>query len=126
MSDDLCLSIDLGTGGPKIGLVSLDGEVLDYELHSVTTTYTSDGGATQDPAQWWTLIGESTRRLMDRPDVTKDRVKAVAVTGQYASRVGPSADRSRATARERFCPSCESPAADPRHRGPTPRDRSST
>ena len=87
MSDDLCLSIDLGTGGPKIGLVSLDGEVLDYELHSVTTTYTSDGGATQDPAQWWTIIGESTRRLMDRPDVTRDRVKAVAVTGQYASTV---------------------------------------
>ena len=87
MSDELCLSIDLGTGGPKIGLVSLDGEVLDYEFHPVTTTYTNDGGATQDPAQWWTLIGESTRRLMDRPDVTKDRVKAVAVTGQYASTV---------------------------------------
>ena len=49
MSDELCLSIDLGTGGPKIGLVSLDGEVLDYELHSVETTYTPDGGATQDP-----------------------------------------------------------------------------
>ena len=49
MSDELCLSIDLGTGGPKIGLVSLDGEVLDYELHAVETTYTPDGGATQDP-----------------------------------------------------------------------------
>ena len=48
MSDELCLSIDLGTGGPKVGLVSLDGEVLDHELHSVETTYTSDGGATQD------------------------------------------------------------------------------
>jgi xylulokinase len=87
MSEELCLSIDLGTGGPKIGLVSLDGEVLDYELHSVTTTYTSNGGATQDPAHWWTLISDTTRRLMDRPDVTKERVKAVAVTGQYASTV---------------------------------------
>ena len=87
MNDDLCLSIDLGTGGPKIGLVTLDGDVLGYELHTVTTTITSDGGATQDAAQWWTLITESTRRLMDRPDVTKSRVKAVAVTGQYASTV---------------------------------------
>jgi xylulokinase len=87
MSDELCLSIDLGTGGPKIGLVTLDGEVLAYELHLVETTYTSDGGATQDPALWWSLIGESTRRLMNRPDVTKDRVRAVAVTGQYASTV---------------------------------------
>ena len=92
MSDELCLSIDLGTGGPKIGLVSLDGEVLDYELHAVTTTYSDDGGATQDPNQWWTLIAESTRRLMARADVTKDRVKAVAVTGQYASTVPVDAD----------------------------------
>jgi xylulokinase len=87
VSDELCLSIDLGTGGPKIGLVSLDGEVLDYELHAVATTYTADGGATQDPSLWWTLISDTTRRLMDRADVTKARVKAVAVTGQYASTV---------------------------------------
>jgi xylulokinase len=87
MSDDLCLSIDLGTGGPKIGLVSLDGEVIDYELHSVETTYSPDGGATQDPTLWWSLIGDATRRLMARPGLTKERVKAVAVTGQYASTV---------------------------------------
>jgi xylulokinase len=67
--------------------VSLDGEVLDYELHAVATTYTPDGGATQDPQLWWTLICDATRRLMGRSDVTKDRVKAVAVTGQYASTV---------------------------------------
>jgi xylulokinase len=87
MSDELCLSIDLGTGGPKIGLVSLDGEVLDYELHAVETTYSSDGGATQDAQFWWTTICDAARRLMARADVTKDRVKAVAVTGQYASTV---------------------------------------
>jgi xylulokinase len=94
MSDDLCLSIDLGTGGPKIGLVSLDGDVLDYELHAVETTYTSDGGATQDPALWWTLVCETTRRLLARSDVTKERVKAVAVTGQYASTVPVDANGS--------------------------------
>jgi xylulokinase len=87
MSAELCLSIDLGTGGPKIGLASLEGEVLDYELHPVDTTYTSEGGATQDPNLWWTLISETTRRLMSRSDVTKERVVAVAVTGQYASTV---------------------------------------
>jgi xylulokinase len=85
--NDLCLSIDLGTGGPKIGLVSLNGDVLDYELHPVTTDFTEDGGATQDPERWWTLITESTRRLMARPDVTKESVRAVTVTGQYASTV---------------------------------------
>lgn len=84
---ELCLSIDLGTGGPKVGLVTLDGRVLAHEIHPVTTTYASDGAATQDPNEWWTLISAATRRLMTRPDVTRDQVKAVAVTGQYASTV---------------------------------------
>jgi xylulokinase len=86
-AEELCLSIDLGTGGPKIGLVSLDGDVLDYELHPVATTYGPGGAATQDPNEWWNIICAATTRLMARPDVTKDRVKAVAVTGQYASTV---------------------------------------
>jgi xylulokinase len=86
-AEELCLSIDLGTGGPKIGLVSLDGDVLDYELHPVTTTYGAGGAATQDPNEWWALISAATTRLMATPGVTKDRVKAVAVTGQYASTV---------------------------------------
>jgi xylulokinase len=87
MSEELCLSIDLGTGGPKIGLVTLDGDVLAYELHPVATTYTNDGGATQDPVEWWTIICDATRRLVAHPGVTKDQIKAVAVTGQYASTV---------------------------------------
>lgn len=85
--NDLCLCIDLGTGGPKIGLVSLGGEVFEYELHPVATTFTDDGGATQDPERWWTLITETTRRLLALPGVTKERISAVAVTGQYASTV---------------------------------------
>jgi xylulokinase len=86
-AEELCLSIDLGTGGPKIGLVSLDGDVLDYEWHPVTTTYGAGGAATQDPVEWWDIITGATTRLMAKLDVTKDRVKAVAVTGQYASTV---------------------------------------
>jgi xylulokinase len=86
-AEELCLSIDLGTGGPKIGLVALDGQVLDYELHPVATSYGPGGEATQDPNEWWDIIAAATTRLMARPDVTKDRVTAVAVTGQYASTV---------------------------------------
>jgi xylulokinase len=86
-ADDLCLSIDLGTGGPKVGLVTLDGDVLAYELHAVETRFARDGAATQDPDEWWSLIVQSTKRLMGRPDVEKSRVKAVAVTGQYGSTV---------------------------------------
>jgi xylulokinase len=84
---DLCLSVDLGTGGPKIALVTLHGEVIAHEVHAVATDYSDDGGATQDAEQWWQLISDATRRLLTAPDVTKERVRAVAVTGQYASTV---------------------------------------
>ncbi len=87
IAEELCLSIDLGTGGPKIGLVALDGTVLDYELHRVTTSYGPGGAATQDANEWWDIITAAASRLLARPDVTKDRVTAVAVTGQYASTV---------------------------------------
>jgi xylulokinase len=85
--DELCLSIDLGTGGPKIGLVTLEGELLAHEIHHVPTNFTSDGGAIQDAELWWTLISEATKRLLQQPGIEAHRVKAVAVTGQYASTV---------------------------------------
>ena len=84
---ELCLSIDLGTGGPKVGLVTLDGEVLAYEVHHVATHYSEDGGATQDADEWWTLITDATKRLLATADIAASQVRAVAVTGQYASTV---------------------------------------
>jgi xylulokinase len=84
---DLCLSVDLGTGGPKVGLVTFDGEVVAHEIHQVPTIFSDDGGAVQDAELWWTLICEATTRLLAHPEVTSDQVKAVSVTGQYASTV---------------------------------------
>jgi xylulokinase len=84
---DLCLSIDLGTGGPKIGVVTLEGQLVAYEIHHVPTVFTSDGGAVQDAELWWTIICDATKRLLNQPAIEPRRIKAVAVTGQYASTV---------------------------------------
>jgi xylulokinase len=87
VSEELILSVDLGTGGPKVGLVDATGVVLDVEHHQVETHFGADGAATQDAEQWWSLIAASTRRLIQRGAVAPGRVGAVAVTGQYASTV---------------------------------------
>jgi len=87
VSDELVLSVDLGTGGPKVGLVDPSGVVLDHEHHQVETRFGDDGAATQDAEQWWSLIAASTRRLLERGAIAPGRVGAVAVTGQYASTV---------------------------------------
>ena len=82
---DLCLAVDLGTGGPKVALVSLDGEVVAVEIHAVTTQLDATGAATQDPEEWWRLIAGASRRLVAAVDPS--RVVAVGVTGQYGSTV---------------------------------------
>ena len=87
MTGDVCLAIDLGTSGPKIGLVDLAGGVLTFERRPVTTQFTPDGGATQDAEEWWRVFAATSRELLARTGVAKDRVAAVAVTGQYASTV---------------------------------------
>jgi xylulokinase len=88
MSDDqLCIAVDLGSGGPKIGLVSLTGEVLAQESHAVTTTFGPGGLATQNAREWWDLVRTSVRRLSDAHPGSAQRVAAVTITGQWASTV---------------------------------------
>ena len=85
MSDpagDLVLAIDLGTGGPKVGFVTVRGEVRWWEHTPVPTIFGEGGARTQDAELWWQVIGESVRRAPAR-----DRVVAVSVTGQWASTV---------------------------------------
>jgi xylulokinase len=87
VTSDLCLSIDLGTGGPKVGLVTVAGEILATEVHPVTTHFGDDGAAIQDAEEWWVLILAASKRLLDGIADARSRVRAVAVTGQYASTV---------------------------------------
>jgi xylulokinase len=92
MSDDYALAVDLGTGGPKVGLVSLAGEIAWFEHLRMETQFTDDGGAEQDAEQWWTLITDAARRALAGGAVPPAAVKAVAVTGQWASRIPVDAD----------------------------------
>jgi xylulokinase len=87
VTSELCLSIDLGTGGPKVGLVTLEGEIVAHEAHAVTTHFSADGGAVQDPSEWWTIILAATKRLLSEVEGAPLNVRAITVTGQYASTV---------------------------------------
>lgn len=87
MTSELCLSVDLGTGGPKVGLITLEGEIVAHEVHSVATHFSADGGATQDAREWWTIVVAATKRLLAEVENASLNVRAVTVTGQYASTV---------------------------------------
>ncbi len=80
------LAVDLGTGGPKIGAVSLDGELLGVAIRSVPTTYTGDGGAVQDPRAWWQGIRDGVAEML-AGGVAADGAIGVGLTGQWGSTV---------------------------------------
>jgi xylulokinase len=87
MEPEFILAIDLGTSGPKVALVTTDGEVLASEVESTELFLSEGGGAEQDPEDWWRAIMTATRRITDRELVPKERIIAVAVTSQWAGTV---------------------------------------
>jgi xylulokinase len=86
MAEPWILAVDLGTGGPKTGAVTLDGELLAVAHRAVETTYTDDGGAVQDPATWWDGIREGVAEVLGKGVSGGDAV-GVGITGQWGSTV---------------------------------------
>lgn len=81
------LAVDLGTGGPKVGFVSLTGRVAHQEHHVLDPTYLPDGGVTVDADEWWaTILGAAKRALADGV-VDPAQVVAVSTTGQWAATI---------------------------------------
>jgi xylulokinase len=58
------LAIDLGTGGPKVAVVSESGRILAHATETVPLHLLDGGGAEQDPGDWWTAIGTASRRAV--------------------------------------------------------------
>jgi xylulokinase len=81
------LAVDLGTGGPKVGLVSLTGVIACSEHLAVETHHPSRGEFTQSAEEWWELITTSARRFIRSGVVPAERIVAVSCTGQWASTV---------------------------------------
>ncbi len=92
MGEPWILAIDLGTGGPKTGAVSLRGEILGRAHGSVRTRYLPDGGAVQDPAEWWDLICDGVRSLLAAKVAAPSDLTGVGITGQWGSTVPVDAD----------------------------------
>jgi xylulokinase len=86
MTEPWILAVDLGTGGPKTGAVSLDGELLAVAHRGVETTFSDDGGAVQDASVWWRGIRDGIADVLGT-GVRSDGVIGVGITGQWGSTV---------------------------------------
>lgn len=79
------LAIDLGTGGPKVGAVGLDGELYATSFTAVPTVHTDDGGAEQDVDLWWDGIRSGVHGFLRDGIVEGDDLHAVGLTSQWSS-----------------------------------------
>ena len=92
MGERWILAIDLGNGGPKVAVVSQQGEVLRAALRPVHLQVGRDGEATQDAIEWWSGLLEAAREAIAAVDADRDALHAIAITGQWGSSVPVGAD----------------------------------
>lgn len=91
------LAVDLGTGGPKVALVSVAGAVTASASEAVSTRLLPGGGAEQDPTEWWSAIVAAARRVLGDGGVDPGHVIGIGCTGQWSGTVacGPDGEPLR-------------------------------
>jgi len=78
------LVIDLGTGGPKVGLVDQEGHVSACTSAPTKLFFLPDGGAEHDPAEWWSSIKTCVKKVLQESRVPPKSIIAVAVTSMWS------------------------------------------
>jgi xylulokinase len=86
------LAIDLGTSGSKTALVSVTGEVVDFEYQEVPLLLFPNGGAEQRPHDWWKAIMSTSKRLIGKGLVSKDDIVAICCSTQWMGTVAVDRD----------------------------------
>ncbi len=81
------VAVDLGTGGPKVGLVGLDGTVHWDGFRPAPTLRPCHDRALQDAEDWWRSVVLLVREGLATGIVDPASVVAVGVTGQWGSTV---------------------------------------
>ena len=83
MATEPCfLAVDLGTSGCKSAIITLGGKVLGWEFMEVPLKVLPNGGAEQDPRDWWNAFLLTSRRLLAKNLVEVERIKAVCCSTQ--------------------------------------------
>lgn len=78
------LAFDLGSGGPKVALVSNRGRLVGCVRHETSTRVLPGGGAEQDPGEWWRAIDGGVRELLAQRLVPPEAIVAVSSSSQWS------------------------------------------
>jgi xylulokinase len=86
------LAVDLGTGGPKVAVVSTTGRIVAHASESVPLYLLDGGGAEQDPDEWWSAISAASRRAVVDAAVPPGDLIGVGCTSQWSGTVAVGLD----------------------------------
>jgi xylulokinase len=86
------LAVDLGTSGAKAAVVSATGMLVAHAFEPVARTLTPDGGAEQDPDEWWSAVVLAARRALADSGVPPEQVIGVGCTAQWSGTVAVGVD----------------------------------
>jgi len=81
------LAVDLGTGGPKVAVVSATGRIAAHAFEKVGMALGADGGAEQTAEDWWNAIVVSARRALSDAAVEPERIVGIGCTSQWSGTV---------------------------------------
>lgn len=80
---------DFGTSSVKTCLFQIDSEI--HLVESSTAAYniyiSDDGGAEQDPEEWWEALCSTTRSLFDKTEVKPEEIEGIAFCSQMQGTV---------------------------------------
>lgn len=79
------LAIDLGTSGPKVALVSLQGEIVASAYAATPLVLLPGGGAEHRPEDWWSAVVAASRQVLGQNLVPVDDVVAINCASLYST-----------------------------------------
>jgi xylulokinase len=78
------LTIDLGSGSYKAAIVADTGQVVASANESITTYLLPDGGAEQDPDEWWSGAKKVAKKVITESGVSPGDIIAVGCDSQWS------------------------------------------
>jgi xylulokinase len=77
------LAVDHGTSGVKSALISVYGEVIDWEMEKTPLLLFDNGGAEQRTEDWWIAFLNTAKKIVSKNLVPVQDIVAISVTSQW-------------------------------------------
>ncbi len=78
------LAIDLGTSGPKVAVVSQEGEIISQAIRKTELISIPPHGFEQKPSHWWKKIKEAIHECLSCEAVNRHQIKGISCTAQWS------------------------------------------